>query len=251
MWKKANAEGIDGEFLYELEDGHFQTDFFVRGNELKNRKVYIKSIDEENEGVCLGTLSEGKGGCYLSKSYPVSFLEMNGADFSKKFVICLKKDADDVLLDPAVTRAKDLLNNHPIDEKGKELSKNHQKIMRKELRNFEKVSLPFLKDYTFYKIDNIKHPFPLSSIDHVVFTKEFVSVFVKRGEWYIGEREDSEIFPLVIGKYESEPDPMPLVSDSYCRYNDRDSGLIYHIIGIGVFDDGQYFCKIPHVESEK
>ena len=39
MWKKANAEGMDGEFLYELEDGHFQTDFFVQGDEAENKKI--------------------------------------------------------------------------------------------------------------------------------------------------------------------------------------------------------------------
>ena len=244
MWKNVQPEGMAGEFLYKIEDGYFYADFFVKGYDLKNKKVYLKSIDKEDDGVCLGTLSEGKGGCYLSKSYPLSFLEMNGADLSEKIVVSVNKNKEDFATDPALKRAEDLLNNHPCDETHKKLSKNYCEIIRKNLQNFGKVSLPFLKGYSFHKIDNIKHPFLLSAIDHVVFTKEFVSVFAKRGEWYVGENEDSRIFPLVIGRYETEPDPMPLVSDSYITYSDVESGLIYHIIGIGVFDDGQYFCKI-------
>lgn len=243
MWKNAQTDGIDGEFLYKLEEGHFQTDFFVKGYDLKNKKVYLKPEDGNSDGVCLGTLSECRNGCHLSKSYPTSFLEMNGVDFSKNFVISVKEVEENIFNDPSVKRAHDLLNNHPCSEKEVELSKDAKKIMRKKLRDFEMVSLPFLKNYKFYRIDNIKHPFPLSSIDHVVFTKEFVSVFAKRGEWYVGENKDSEIFPLVIAKSENESDPMPLVSDSYAIYDDKETGLIYYIIGIGAFDDGQYFCK--------
>ena len=62
----------------------------------------------------------------------------------------------------------------------------------------------------------------------------------------MGEKEDCQIFPLVIARFKDEPDPMMIVSDSYGTYEDKESGLIYHITGIGVLDDGQYFCKIYH-----
>ncbi|MBE7050800.1 MAG: hypothetical protein E7394_08600 [Ruminococcaceae bacterium] len=246
MWVKAKTDGVTGDFMYEIDDGNFKTDFFVPGYDLKNEKVYLKSTDKKSVGVCLGTLSERKGGCCLLKSYPVSFLETNGVNLSKEFLISVKNEEPKVLSDPAIERAQNILDNHPSGKEEKELSSIHRKVLKETLSGFEKADLPFLKEFTFHKIDNIKHPFNLSSIDHIVLTKEFVSAFVKRGVWYMGEKEDCQIFPLVIARFKDEPDPMMIVSDSYGTYEDKESGLIYHITGIGVLEDGQYFCKIYH-----
>lgn len=248
MWHNIGFEDIpDAFFQYKYDTDYFYVKCELYAPNLSGSRVYVCSGSNK---LSLGTLSESGALLTLDKSYPLTFLrshEIDAANLSH-FSIELPQGSpvNSYPLsspDPALLRAQKILDSMPHTEYAGIGEENICRIHR-TLSSLNQQSLPFESDFTWYIVDDIKQTFSLSSIRHIVFTPAFMQSFAVYGHWFFGVCDIREIFAVCIKSDDSLPNPMSNALDCDITFPSDLPSEHYHIVGIALYDEGQYFCKI-------
>lgn len=237
-------------FKYSIEGEFFSISCRHNLPHLGNAKVFAYSPKNPSDALCLGTFSKQEDTYSLKKTYPLSFFKANGIDTDNQDSVCFFVKSDDTDMNPeeenledqAIERAKKLVCP-PYESQGKEgealRCMNH---ITRCLLNYPSSAIPQIKDFDFYIIDNVKHPFNLSSIDHIICSPGFVPAFLKSGCWYLGKKDGSDILAVCICTESADTDPFDNVSD--CKVTFRQNDCFCHMVGVELCEEGQYFCKL-------
>jgi len=196
----------------------------------------------------LGTLKKDEFALRFEKSYPASFLHSHGiyADAITHFAI-QSQNGDELIslplssADPAIERAEKILesmSSSPNPEK----AEAHINLVHQSVQALVKEKLPFASEFIWHRVDDIKQTFSLSAIEHIVFTPAFMQSFIKSGCWFLGTGNAKNVFAMCIATDSSLPNPMQNALD--CCQSFKAENTLYCVIGIGLYDDGQYFCRL-------
>ena len=134
-------------------------------------------------------------------------------------------------------RGKEILNS--IKEKIKTNDPNFQKEWLSELLNaveeMKKSDESPLSDYSWYILDSMKPPLPLSAYRHLLFVTEVMTEFEKCGHYLFGIKKDGHTaLALKAERFN------PFVNANDCAVKADD----YFIVGVYLAPEGQYFEKI-------
>ncbi len=250
--------GDDSWVEYAIENDFLSIRCVVNKNNCEvGTSLYI--YDAEGKNLCLGTLSASNE-CYsISKSYPVSYLHFQGIDTENITGFVLKKDNQNLIStmeqteiitsstadeseDPALTRAKNLLSGFGGGDYSNE-AKEYLELITDRLKNYPVKTISLVPGFSWYVINDIKETFQLSGIEHLIFCESFIRFFAKTGEWYMGKGEEQGMFALAIEAESESVNPFSNGADC-SRFVSADNGTGYWIVGLGLFSDGQYFCRI-------
>lgn len=246
MWQNIFFEACpDSLFQYKYDDSYFYVKCEIFSQKFTDGNVYACCGSSK---LNLGTLKGSQGLLSLDKSYPLAYLRSHGIEINNLTHFSLSAPdgfyINSNLLsapDPAITRAEKLLSSMSRPASPGEADEHIHQIRQLTL-NLPKENLPFLPEYEWYRVSDIKQTFSLSAIEHIVFTPSFMQSFVRSGCWFLGDCSNTNIFALCIATDSSFPNPMENALDC-CRTFPTISAL-YCVVGIGLFEDGQYFCKI-------
>ena len=195
----------------------------------------------------LGSLKNDKGLLFLDRIYPLSFLSSNGID--KDAITHFSVETSDGTtitsyslgdIKSSLDSARKLLDNMkaPLCEDAEKIAN----ATRQKISFLPKVSLPFLPDFKWHMVDNTQETFSLSAIWHIISSSSFLQSFENTHLWFIGYREDDNIFSVCMKTGVYLPNPMENALD--CCVSFDDEGERYYAVGIGLFDDGQYFVRL-------
>lgn len=248
MWHNIGFEDFpDAFFQYKYDTDYFYVKCELYAPRLSGGRVYACSGSNK---LCLGTLAESGALLTLDKAYPLTFLRSHEIDtdnlshFSIELPGC--PPANSYLLsapDPAVSRAQKLLDSMPHIAHAGIAEENICRIHH-TLSALSQHSLPFVSDFTWYIIEDIRQTFSLSSIGHIVFTSAFMQSFAMYGQWFFGVCDTRELFAVCIKSADSLPNPMSNALDCDVTFPADLPNETYHVVGIALYDDGQYFCRV-------
>lgn len=246
MWQNVSFEkGYEILFEYKYDDEFFCIKCRLNQAKFDGGIVYAC---RESERLSLGTLKKDEFALSLEKSYPVSFLRSQGIEPEALTHFAIQSQSGDELTssplkstDPAIERAEKILKSmssapSPDDAEA------HINLVHKSAQALSKEKLPFLTEFTWHRVDDIKQTFSLSAIEHIVFTPAFMQSFVRSGCWLLGTGDEKNVFAMCIATDSSFPNPMQNALD--CCSTFATENALYCVIGIGLYDDGQYFCRL-------
>ena len=229
-----------------IKDDKLMIDCTMNSADLTGASLYAH--DDSDACLLLGSLVAENA--RLKKSYPLSFVTDSGLDpFRIWFFGIVLPNGDQKfsqkreLPDSALTGAHRTLYNLRKDGSGDngDTAREYISKISQKINTFPKKELPTFCGYNWHAVDDIKCTFYVSAFEHIVFDTMFVRAFATAGEWYISETEKENIFAVCIYSHDSLPDPMRCVSD--CAVSEKYGSGRYHMVCVGLYDDGQYFCS--------
>ncbi len=250
MWQNVSFEkGSEILFKYKYDDDIFCIKCRLNLPEFDGGSVFACYGSER---LSLGTLKKDEFAMSLEKSYPVSFLRSQGIDPEELTHFAIESQSGVALAsfplkstDPAIERAEKILESMSSSP-SPDAAEAHINFVHGSAQALSKETLPFLTEFTWHRVDDIKQTFSLSAIEHIVFTPAFMQSFVRSGCWLLGTSEKKNVFAMCIATDSSFPNPMQNALDC-CRTFATENAL-YCVIGIGLYDDGQYFCRLAERE---
>lgn len=246
MWQNVSFEkGYEILFEYKYDDDIFCIKCRLNQAKFDGGIVYAC---HEDKRLSLGTLKKDEFALCLEKSYPVSFLRSQGIEPEALTHFAIQSQSGDELTssplkstDPAIERAEKILESMSSSP-SPDAAEAHINLVHKSAQALSKEKLPFLTEFTWHRVDDIKQTFSLSAIEHIVFTPAFMQSFVRSGCWLLGTGDEKNVFAMCIATDSSFPNPMQNALD--CCSTFATENALYCVIGIGLYDDGQYFCRI-------
>lgn len=246
MWNNISFKSCsDAFFQYKIEDDMFLIKCELYSPSLTGGKVYAHSGDTR---CCLGSLKYDKGLLLLDRTYPISFLISNG----------IQKDA--ITHFSIETSGGDIISSYPLDSFGNTLDEAQKLLdkmkdapakdkaqqvsdeIKQKIRTLKKEALPFLPDFEWHRVDDINDAFSLSAIRHIVFSPPFIQSFENSLYWLFGYNEKENIFAVCIKSKSFLPNPMENALDCCVSFDTEKEK--YYVVGIGLYDDGQYFVRL-------
>lgn len=261
MQKNSNyslPHGGSVELSYDGEFVHIESRI---ANLSKDGLPRLNVCTQTGKRLCLGSFGKHNGEMHLGKSYPVSYFEANDIfidDISHFYVSDVDirnekervgEDLDSInsgnnTADEALERAKNILNSLPGEMDWHEEAKITRERINSLFDNSFTVEFPEIKGFSWIEINDIRNTFELSILEHIVFNEFFVRAFVKSGKWYFGKSASDGFYAVCIYCNINDPNPMVNALDCVNEYCDNAKGVRQIVVGIGIFDDGQYFYKI-------
>ena len=224
-------------------------------------RLYVKSFSGEN--LAVGKMSERNGELCLEKSYSMSYFASNriyiddicGFDtepeeteeflqadgFEGECIYNRKNDYED---DSAYNRASGVLNSIKPNRDYSAEAKFARDSISCELKKHKQISFEFSKNYIWYEIDEIYQSFNLTSVEHIIFSEFFVRAYAKSGKWFFGVSSDEGMYAVCAFCPRGMPNPMENALDCFVSFEDKSLNGEYFVVGVGVFDDGQFFYRI-------
>lgn len=258
MWIKTDfGTDINAEITYSYDDDNFSVSCtFDKTLISDNSKLYVYSYFSERENeLPIGTLSVSFDKYTLSKSYTRSYVSSHKIDCSaiSHFSVvspdgriykayCVKDKFDAAPEDSAITNAREKLmslKNGRMDAEGEKRAISN---IAGRLANYDRSSDKISDGYTWYEISDIKENFNLSSIKHLIYCRGFMNGFVKFGKWYFGISPDEHLYAVAVRNLNDNGIVFENASDCVCIFGSDE--IKYSAVGIGLFEDGQYFYKI-------
>lgn len=256
MWIKTNF-GFDtnSEIKYSYEDDNFIVECAIEKECLSEcSKLFVYSYSDMNENkLLLGTLIESDDMYVLSKSYSEQYMLSHGIECNKISHFAVTSP-DGKILKSYVEPSKDtrIFEDRSIENAKKALitvrDKNISCLDAKHA--FENLVLQCSKyknypeniygKYSWYVIDDIKENFGLSSVKHLIYCQSFMNNYIKYGKWYFGIKDNTRFCAAAAECGGGTVFENALDCTSYTECG----GKTYCVVGIGLFDDGQYFYKI-------
>ena len=246
MWNNISFKSCsDAFFQYKFEDDMFLIKCELYCPSLTGGKVYAHNGDTK---CCLGSLKYDKGLLLLDRTYPISFLNSNGIQKDELTHFSIETSGGDIILSYPVNsvgntldeaqKLLDKMKDAPSKDKAREITNG----IKEKICTLKKETLPFLPDFEWYRVENTRETFSLSAIRHIVFSPPFMQNFEISGCWFIGYNEKNNIFALSIKSKASLTNPMENALD--CCVSFDGEGEKYYVVGIGLYDDGQYFVRL-------
>ena len=247
MWQEYKFENIpELELKYKSDAENFCVVCSCESKSLAGASIFVCSGDAS---LNLGSLSKNEIGCGLSKTYPLAYVLSSGIDVANISCFFVEEYLKEKPLpmsteddDPSVVRARELLNSFKNFPTNPLECQSHIACVKKTLNNYQKSNLNIMAGFEFYKIDDIKESFSLSSVSHITHTAGFMQCFAVSGCWFFGVCDSKDLFAICIEAYESCSNPMANAMD--CVSVIQNGNSVYCIVGIELCDDGQYFCKL-------
>ena len=244
MWNNISFKACsDAFFQYKIDGDLFFIKCELYNPSLKGGKVRVHSKSSECE---LGSFKSDRGLLLLDKTYPVSFLVSNGIEADAITHFSIETSDGNVILSEmpnelinTLENAKNLLDKMK-DAPSYEMAQSIINEIKIKISSFKKETLPFLKDFEWHRVEDIKEVFSLSAIRHIVFSPSFLQSFEKSGFWLMGYRDN--IFAICIKGEKDLPNPMENALDCCVSFEENEN--LYYAVGLGLFDDGQYFLRL-------
>ncbi len=246
MWNNISFRScLDAFFQYKIEDDMFLIKCELYCPSLTGGKVYAHNDDTK---CCLGSLKYDKGLLLLDRTYPMSFLISNGIQKDEITHFSIETSGGDVItsyplnsvgntLDEA-QKLLDKMKDAPSKDKAREISNE----IKQKICTLKKDALPFLPEFEWYRVEDRKEGFSSSAIRHIVFSPQFMQCFEFSGCWFIGYSEKNNVFALSIKGNSYLPNPMENALDCCVSFDAEKEK--YYVVGIGLYDDGQYFVRL-------
>lgn len=236
------------ELKYRWDDSLFYIDCCLACPDATGGKLYINADSGgERAKLFLGSLATERAS--VSKSYPMTYLADGGILLDAITCFSVEMPEGEVYLsqrldapDPAIAGAVRALSGLSDRVDYREEAAFCIKKISEFIKTLPRAQLPALPKFSWHRVEDVRCTFSLTSFEHIVFDSAFVRAFANGGEWYISQTEDKNIFALCVGCPASYPHPMINVSD--CAFFVESAGKKYFCVGIGLFDDGQYFCRL-------
>lgn len=243
---------------YDFENDFLNIDCVVNINKSeKGASLFL--VDNNGTTLNLGTLSVSDKCSSLSKSYPLSYLRFQEIDYENIKGFEIDKDEKLILStfeqnvktsiastdeseDPALVRAKEILGGLGSADYSCEANEYISSV-NKRINSYCEKNITEIPGFKWYIIDDIKETFNLTSVEHLIFCENFVRLFAKNGEWYFGVGEKPGVYALCIKSCSKTVIPFQNASDC-TKFIPVDEFCGYWIVGIGLFSDGQYFCRL-------
>ena len=246
MWNNVNFSSCsDAFFQYKFDDDMFFIKCELYSPILTGGKV---SVHSDNSICELGSLKYDGTLLVLDRTYPVSFLLSNGIDKEAITHFSIETSDGNVFLsyplsghDVVLDNAQKLLNEMKGLAK-KEDAKKFSDQTRERIKKLKITTLPFLPEFEWHIVEDEKESFLSSAIRHIVMAPQFLLSFEKTGFWIIGFKQDDDIFAVCIKGEPHLPNPMENAMDCCVSFEEADKK--YYVVGIGFFDDGQYFVRL-------
>ncbi|MBR2404138.1 MAG: hypothetical protein IKA95_00560 [Clostridia bacterium] len=246
MWQNVSFEkGSEILFEYKYDDEILCIRCRLNQADFDGAMVYACYGSEK---FLLGTLKKDEFALRFEKSYPMSFLRSHGIKPEALTHFEIQSHSGDVLTsfplkptDPAIERAEKILESMSSSPSPED-AEAHINLVHKSVQALSKEKLPFASEFIWHKVDDIKQTFSLSAIEHIVFTPAFMQSFIKSGCWFLGTGNAKNVFAMCIATDSSLPNPMQNALD--CCQSFKAENALYCVIGIGLYDDGQYFCRL-------
>lgn len=258
MWIKTDfGTDINAEITYSYDDDTFSVSCtFDKTLISDNSKLYVYSYFSERENeLPIGTLSASVGKYTLSKSYTRSYMsshKINCSAISHFSVVspdgriykayCVKDKCDAAPEDSAITNAREKLMSLRTGRADSDGEKKAILYITGRLTNYNRSDDKISDGYTWYEISDIKENFNLSSIRHLIYCRGFLNSFVKFGKWYFGISSDKHLYAVAARNLNDYGIVFENASDCVRIFGSDDKK--YSAVGIGLFEDGQYFYKI-------
>ncbi len=245
MWNDVYFDGYaDVFFQYKFSDDMFYLKCELYRPDLLGASVWVSFADNS---LFLGSLKRDKGFLTLDKTYPVSFLESNNIEKDSPFSFIIKSDDGHILesvrkeeKDRALKNADDILES--LKEKSGTIDITpFAENIEKRLSRYKKETPFGFREFEWFMIDNITEDFGLSSVSHITQSLSFLKTFSLEEKWFFG-KESINTYAICIKDNPNCPPPMENALDC-CVTIESESGK-FHIVGIGLFEDGQYFLRL-------
>jgi len=248
MWINCDADSeFDIDIKYYTDSEYFSVSSTFEFSDCKDKPrldAFFYS-DEDFKKFTVGNYNCDNGKYTLQKKYSISYLAQNNVDADKisHFKLYMgdnnitlypanKKD-NSIYGDRAIIRAKELL----LDEFIKEKSIDASDYINSLVTSYKMIKLPFMKDYTWYLIDNMNQTFGLSAIEHIMWELKG-----KTKVWYFGISQNERIFAVAVKSDSDNVNLFPDEDDCTVIYCNNKKSEFYFVIGLLLLDDGQYFC---------
>jgi len=240
----------ESKLAYQWDDNYFYVDCSLGCREAVGAKLYINSVNDGTlNTLFLGSLTTDNAS--VSKSYPLSYLEDGdiSPDLVSFFSVCMP---DGVMhssqtapgFDSSLANAAQVLSSIGGNVDYSREAELCIINITHTLQTLPQAELPVFTEFMWHKIEDIRCTFSLSSIEHIVFDSAFVRAFASSGVWYMACTSSKNIFAVCVVCREDGGNPMSNVSD--CVLTADAGGMRYYCVGIGLFDDGQYFCRLKN-----
>ena len=238
------------EINYRIK-GDIKTDTFLKIYVLSSKKPFNKPLIADTLEFKENTAS---GSCVISHSTLLQngYLESDidtfavaKADFSEKPISAcfdgIRWDISGAFKTAELSNPKkhaiEVLNS--IKDKMKTNNPDIQKLWLEKLnetvKNLKVSDISPLSDYTWYEIESMKPPIPISSYRHLLFVTEVMTEFEKYGHYLLGIKNDGHTALAVKSERFN-----PFINANDCAIKLDD----YFVVGIYLAPDGQYFEKI-------
>jgi len=246
VWENVSfKECSDVFFEYKFDGDMFMIKCELYSQFFCGGRVCVHGSDKMCE---LGSLKYDKGLLLLERTYPVSFLNSHGIEKEALTHFSIETSDGGVIssyplgdFGSTLDKAQKLLD----DMKVPVLEENAGDFVREtieKIKRHTKENLPFLPEFEWYRVENEKETFSVSSIGHIISSYQFLQCFERFGFWYIGYKNDDSIFAVCINGGSYLPNPMENAID--CCVSFETDTEKYFVVGIGLFDDGQYFVRL-------
>ncbi len=246
MWNNISFKSCsDAFFQYKIEDDMFLINCELYNPSLTGGKVYAHNGDTK---CCLGSLKYDKGLLLLDRTYPISFLNSNGIQKDEITHFSIETSIGDNILSYPLDSAGNTLDEAQklLDKMKDTPSKNKAREISNETKEkictLKKETLPFLPDFEWYRVENTREAFSLSAIRHIVSSPSFMRSFENSRCWFIGYSEKNNVFAVCIKSKSFLPNPMENALDCCVSFDAHEE--TYYVVGIGLYDDGQYFVRL-------
>ncbi len=246
MWNNVSFISCpDAFFEYKFDGDMFMINCELYSAHLTGGKVRVHA----DGAVCeLGSLKYDRGLLLLERTYPISFLRSNGIETEKITHFSIEASDGEIIasyplgtLGNTLDDAQKLLDKMKAPSVGED-SKIIAQEIRQKIKKLKKETLPFMPDFVWHRVDDIHETFSLSAIRHIVSDSSFVHCFKESGFWLVGYMQGEDIFAVCIKGEDSLQNPMENALD--CCVGFEAEGKTYYVVGIGLFDDGQYFVRV-------
>ena len=252
MWQKCVAHLCDNtEIEYDISDGFFKIRSSAKSSKIKcNSSLWaVFSDDKELE---IGYFNSNDGIYTVDKKYSLSYLENNNININLFSHFTIKneegisftaKKTESEENDASLKRARDILGSLK-EEPDPQKANDAVCYILQRTSLYEKVNIPVLPEFTWYKIDNPKEYFSLSSIEHLICSEGYINCLVQGIAWYFGVCNETRIYAVGCKREKGLYNPFTNASDCAIEFNISDSGEVFYVVGIMILDDGQYFCRL-------
>ena len=246
-----------GDVILNINSGYVQIECAISQNIYPSgKKLYV--ITNGGDSLCVGGFSPSGGSLFLKKTYSMSYFASNRiytddifgfeVDYEEaentSLQSAIEKDKDiDYTKDFAYSRAREVLDSLKSKHDYSFVAGEIRKEISAKLKVYEKTEMNFLKDYIWYEITDIRETFGLSSLEHIIFNEFFVRAYAKSGKWFFGCTNDKGMYAVCISCTTELPNPMANALDCCRVFKNEGTNEICYVVGVGVFDDGQYFYK--------
>lgn len=233
-----------------------KTDTFLKIYALSSKKPFNKPLiadtlefkENTATGICSISHSSLFENGYLEND--IDTFAVAKSDFSEKPIsACFageKWDVDGAFKRHGISETKNPKNHaievlNSIKEKMKTNDPNIQKRWLEKLeeatKNLKISDVSLLSGYTWYEIENMKPPIPISSYRHLLFVTEVMTEFEKCGHYLLGIKNDGH---TALAIKSERFNPFINANDCVIKLDG------YFIVGVYLASDGQYFEKIEN-----